>query len=147
MKTSCQVDFYVLTRADQSPDRLACQLALMAWEQGHRVVVITGNESSAETLDEIMWEHPKGRFLPHSVGEASAAAPVAIEPLGASPKPDRDVVINLSDSPLRDTGTFRRLLEIVPAAADRRQASRRKFREYRELGLNPVHHTMDNWNG
>ena len=61
MAASCQVDFYVLTNPDQSAERLACQLAMMAWEQGHRVSYIGAAiqetvsasliESGASTLD------------------------------------------------------------------------------------------------
>jgi DNA polymerase IIIc chi subunit len=91
MSRSCQVDFYVLARPDQSAQHLACKLALMAWEQGHRVMVLT-------------------------VGETDSAIP--------------------------EPGRFSRLLEIVPADDRQRTASRLKFREYRDLGLNPESHTI-----
>ncbi len=136
------MDFYVLARPDQSAQHLACKLALMAWEQGHRVMVLTVGESDAAALDRTMWDFPPGRFLPHSRGRDSSAAPVSIETHCGKEISDRDVVINLTDSAIPEPGRFSRLLEIVPADDRQRTASRLKFREYRDLGLNPESHTI-----
>mgnify|MGYP000281859970 CR=1 FL=1 len=68
MSTACQVDFYVLARTTQSAEQLACRLAMMAWEQGHRVAVCTASDPDARRLDELMWDDPPGRFLPHATG-------------------------------------------------------------------------------
>ena len=142
MSGACQVDFYVLANPGQSAERLACRLAMMAWEQGHYVAVLTTDRKDAESLDEIMWDYPPGRFLPHALGTANPETPVTIE-LNASAIPaERDVLINLSDNPVPEPGRFKRLLEIVPGAEQKRLASRLKFREYRNLGLQPESHTI-----
>ena len=78
MTQACQVDFYVLARPGQSAERLACRLAMMAWEQGHHIAVLTADEEGAEALDEIMWDYPPGRFLPHQRGMSDPDAPVGI---------------------------------------------------------------------
>ena len=66
-----------------SAEQLACRLSLMAWEQGHRVSVLAPDENAARSLDELMWDYPAGRFLPHERAEAGQgdavwAAPVSI---------------------------------------------------------------------
>jgi DNA polymerase-3 subunit chi len=142
MAESCQVDFYVLANSGQSAERFACQLAMMAWEQGHRVAVLTENETAARALDEIMWDYPAGRFLPHAVNATDSETPVSIIVSAADIEKGRDVLINLADSPIDTPGRFERLLEIVPAADQKRLASREKFRTYRELGLEPASHKM-----
>ena len=73
-----QVDFYVLEDPALSPGRLACRLCMMAWEQGHRVAVLAGSEEEARALDDLMWDFPPGRFLPHALGAADAGVPVSI---------------------------------------------------------------------
>jgi len=142
MALPCQVDFYVLADGAPSAGHLACRLSLRAWEEGYRVSVLAAGESDARQLDELMWDYPSGRFLPHGRGAMDAAVPVAIvcppEPLPA----DRDVVINLTAEPVPEPARFRRLLEIVPADARLRESSRAKFRTYRSLGLEPNHHEM-----
>jgi len=142
MNSGCQVDFYVLPRPDQSAERLACRLAMMAWEQGHRVAVLTADEKDASTLDDIMWDYPPGRFLPHENGATASDTPVSIGTQIADIPPDRNVLINLADYPIPEPGRFKRLLEIVPGDELKRLASRTKFRAYRDLGLEPASHTI-----
>ena len=140
--STCQVDFYVLARPEQSAERLACKLAMMAWEQGHQVAVLTADENGADALDEIMWDYPPGRFLPHSRGQADSETPVTIDTYATEIPAQRDVVINLADTAVPDPGRFKRLLEIVPGIEEKRLASRQKFREYRDLGLSPASHKI-----
>jgi DNA polymerase-3 subunit chi len=142
MGSACQVDFYVLANPTHSAHQLACRLAMMAWEQGHRVAVVATSQDEAESLDEIMWDFPAGRFLPHQRGSSPANTPICIDVGEKDITPDRDVVINLADTAIPEPARFKRLLEIVPGAEQHRLASREKFREYRKLGLSPVSHTI-----
>jgi DNA polymerase-3 subunit chi len=139
MSDHCQVDFYVLASTGQTAERFACRLAMMAWEQGHCVLVLTGTESAAQSLDEIMWDFPPGRFLPHG---REASAPVRIELQDTDSASGRNVVINLTEKAVSNPDRFERLLEIVPGDESQRLTSRYKFREYRDQGLAPVSHTI-----
>jgi DNA polymerase IIIc chi subunit len=142
MSNACQVDFYVLASPAQSAEQLACRLAMMAWEQGHRIAVLTATDTEAATLDEMMWDYPAGRFLPHGRGQAETAVPVSIATTVNGLEGARDLVINLTDKAIEDPVRFTRLLEIVPAAPQKRIASRQKFRAYREIGLEPASHQI-----
>ena len=142
MAEACQVDFYVLTGSGPTPGQLACRLSLMAWEQGHQVWVVVEDEGSARALDELMWDYPPARFLPHERGESGANVPVSIVLSTEQAGPQRDVLINLGGAAVDDPSRFSRLLEIVPADERLRAASRDKFRHYRSLGLSPDHHEI-----
>ena len=142
MAAGCQVDFYVLQDESQSAEILACRLALMAWEQGSRAQMLAENDAEAERLDRLMWEYPPGRFLPHARVEHEPSAPVVIATRQLAGSGCPDVVINLTRQAVPDPENYRRLLEVVPASAAERQASREKFRVYRDLGLDPAHHPI-----
>ena len=142
MSVECRVDFYVLTASAPSAGHLACRLCLKAWEEGHLVTVLAPGEDEARLLDELMWDFPADRFLPHELGQADGDVPVAILSAASQVPTDRDVVINLTAEPVPEPKRFRRLLEIVPADSRLREASRTKFRTYRNLGLEPLHHEM-----
>ncbi|MBT8048756.1 MAG: DNA polymerase III subunit chi [Xanthomonadales bacterium] len=142
MNRTCQIDFYVLASPAQSAERLACRLAMMAWEQGHKVAVLTASEKDAAALDEIMWDFPAGRFLPHGTGQENAEAPVSIGTDDKELPTGRDLLINLTDHAIEDPARFTRLLEIVPGAEQKRLASRQKYREYRAVGLEPSSHKI-----
>jgi len=140
VSAGCQVDFYQLGSPDLAPERLACRLALMAWERGHQVTIVTDSSAAANEVDELLWAYPEGRFVPHEPG-ADAQAPVRILP--EPPAGDADVVINLTITPLPSPERFQRLLEIVPHRREEREASREKFRHYRAAGLDPKAHTIN----
>ena len=54
-----------------------------------------------------------------------------------------DVVINLCDKAVPQPERFSRVLEIVPYADDERQASRVKYKIYRNQGLDPQTHEIN----
>jgi DNA polymerase-3 subunit chi len=139
----CQVDFYLLGAAAPGADKLACRLALMAWERTQNVFVIATSKTTGERLGELMWEYPGERFLPHAcVGEPDCSkAPVQIGVV-SDLKP-ADVVINLCPEAVPQPEKFKRVLEIVPYAEEQRQASRLKYKTYRNQGLKPRTHEIN----
>ena len=143
MGDNCRADFYVLARPTQSAEEVVCRLAMKAWEQGLRVLVRTGDPGEANRLDELMWDYPPGRFLPHDLGAGVADTPVSIAPAGEDIPDHRDLVINLAIDPVPRPERFRRLCEIVPAEERHREASRHKYRIYREQGLALDKHDLD----
>jgi len=136
------VDFYVLGKGTYSAAQLACHLALKALEQGHRIAVLTESQDQAKDLDELMWNYPSGRFLPHSADAGDSRAPVSIATANEAIPNGSEVVINLTTEVVPEPARFRRLLEIVPGEPSHRTASRQKYRSYREQGLSPNHHPM-----
>jgi DNA polymerase-3 subunit chi len=139
---SCQVDFYVLVNAEQTSEEVACRLALKAWEQGHRVIVLAAGDHEANAMDKLLWDFPARRFLPHARGAAATDIPVSIEIYGSESPEGRDVLINLTEQPVQEPGRFKRLLEIVPEGEQQRMASRQKFRVYRDLGFESATHQI-----
>ena len=137
----CQVDFYLLASPEGDAGHLACKLALMALERGHRIDILAADADSARALDELMWRYPEGRFIPHDLadGPTGRQAPVRIHQRA----PDKaDVLINLTQQPVDQPQRCRRLLEIVPHRDADRKASRDKFRAYRAQGLEPATHPI-----
>ena len=115
----------------------------MALERKQKIFIITDSDTTGKQLDELMWQYPEGRFLPHAMidDRDSAKAPVLIGTLsGLNPA---DVVINLCQEAVPQPERFSRVLEIVPYADDEKAASRVKFRVYRNLGLDPQTHEIN----
>jgi len=134
---TCQVDFYLLKEAALGAAQFACRLALMAWQQNQKVLVTCASAADMQKLDELMWQQPPGRFLPHCTCIDENAAKTAVNIGGFSDLHPTDVVINLCPDPVPDPARFKRLLEIVPYDASDREASRTKYKTYREQGLKP----------
>lgn len=137
-----RVDFYVLAIAGaDARDRFACHLAEKAYTAGHRAFILTGDETQAERLDTLLWTFRQGSFVPHAPAVARDGEPVAVG--AAPPDPDDDVLINLSDRLPEGWRQWPRLAEVVDQREDVLQASRRRFRDYRDAGVSPHTHRIE----
>ena len=139
-----RVDFYILE--DQSQDasmRFACRLGLKAYLSGHAVHVHVDDADTAAQLDELMWDYPKHRFLPHEVlqSQEEPKSPVHIgyEP----PHHTEGLLINLGSTVPSFFGRFDRVAEII--VGDTREQGRERYSHYRARGYPLHHHELNNW--
>jgi len=139
----CQVDFYLLGEPALIAGNFACRLAMMAWERKQKVFITAASDSAVKHLDDLLWQYPQGRFLPHAPADDTLAgkAPINIGTISCL-KPT-DVVINLCPEAIPQPTRFSRVLEIVPFAKEEREASRLKYKSYRTQGLNPRTHEIN----
>jgi len=133
----CQIDFYVLKQPSAKASMAACDLALTMWERNQRVFVASKSEKACRQLDELMWQYPEGRFLPHALADQADAGKAMVVIGALSALNTADVVINLCPEAIPQPERFSRILEIVPPADEERMTSRVKYRAYQELGLVP----------
>ena len=141
-------DFYILEDVElDAMQRFACRLATRAVSAGHEVHIHTSDEVGATRIDELLWDYPEQRFIPHVVVQApgnSAAAPRPPVTLGWGEPQDVDgVLINLSDSIPEFFGRFDRVAEIV--VRETRETGRERYRYYRDRGYPLFDHQLDDW--
>lgn len=141
-----RVDFYVLAAAGEPARELfACRLAEKVYRLAQSVHIHAADRQQASHLDDLLWTFRDGSFVPHEVvehGAGSVESPVTIG-AGADALRRADLLINLSDRLVEDSGAFPRVAEIVPSDEDRRQRSRRLFAEYRSQGFELETHNID----
>ncbi len=109
-----RVDFYHLSR-DPAPVALA-QIAAKAIGQGHRVLVVSGDEGQRAALSEALWDAP-GFLANGMAGEpGESAQPVLIAETAAVPANGAGIVA-LADGVWRDDVlAFERALLLFDAA-------------------------------
>ena len=137
-----QVDFYLLKDASLSADHLACRLAMMAWERRQQVFIVANDEAHLAKLDELMWQYPPERFLPHALVTDQNARKAPVTMGLSSDLKAVNVVINLCLEAIPQASRFNRILEIVPFVQAQRDASRAKYKSYLQLGLKPQTHEI-----
>ncbi len=135
-----QVDFYLLKDPSLSADHLACRLAMMAWEQRQQVFIVATGEAHLARLDELMWQYPPDRFLPHTLATDQNVKKSPVTMGLSSDLKAVSVVINLCPEAIPQATRFNRILEIVPFVQEQRDASRAKYKTYLQLGLKPQTH-------
>ncbi|MCH1614710.1 MAG: DNA polymerase III subunit chi [Acidimicrobiales bacterium] len=139
-----RTDFYLLE--DENTDaayRFACRLSLKAIESGTRVHIHLDDEDSVDTLDELMWHYPKGRFLAHDKipNEAVVNSPVHLS--CQEPIAEEGLLINLSKDIPFFFGRFDRVAEII--VKSQVSQGRDRYKHYRERGYPLQHHQLNRW--
>ncbi|TLM69363.1 MAG: DNA polymerase III subunit chi [Deltaproteobacteria bacterium] len=133
------VEFVKLERPEKA--RVLCELAEEFHLLGHRVLVVVEDDNKGVTLDEFMWTWKKSSFVPHVYDNGT------VECL------DEPVVIAIREENANGAGVliagrpcsmeFARQFQVVIDFAEvydeaLREASRTRFRAYRETGFAPV---------
>ncbi|HSN00711.1 MAG TPA: DNA polymerase III subunit chi [Rudaea sp.] len=138
-----KADFYLIAkpRFRGDPLLLVCELAKRAFESGQRALILARSVEEAEHLDEKLWDFDASAFVPHQIAgdEDDAITPVLIVAPGV-PTPDRALVINLRNEAV--SGTFERVLEVVPDDEAQRAGSRERWKTYKAAGLDVAKHDM-----
>lgn len=132
-----RVEFYVLSSANPA-DRLraACQLAAKGWRHGLPVLVRCLDAAQRDELDQLLWRFRAESFIPHSLIDDDADAPVVLA-LDEAPGDRQGLLINLASSISPHVERFSRVIEIVNQEPDLLAACRENFRSYRQRGYDP----------
>ncbi|MGL5287656.1 DNA polymerase III, chi subunit [Aeromonas sp. RU39B] len=124
-----QITFYLMT--DNQRETLVCQLAAELWQSGH-LFCLCQNEAQAHQLDELLWQLPPERFVPHQLQGEAGQAPVEI---GWQPPRRRYArLINLADDAPLFAGEFAQVVDFVPTDERDKQLARERYKAYRLAG-------------
>lgn len=133
------IDFYILPSAD--PDArlsFACRLTEKAWRMGHRVYLQCADQAQLKALDERLWSFKGEAFIPHASLAEDAEGAVTLGHGDDAPQQHQDLLINLELKVPSFFQRFARVAELVVQEPALLQASRQRFRYYRNLGY-PLH--------
>ena len=139
-----QVSFYTGV-ADRLP--YLCRLLRKAQQSGAQVGVV-GPSNLLERLDAALWSFEPTEFVPHvrltkgqALSEALRATPIVLAD-SAQAIEHREVLLNIGAEIPADFEQFARVLEVVSKDAEQAQAGRARFKRYKELGHEVVHHEV-----
>jgi DNA polymerase-3 subunit chi len=123
--------------------KVACRIAAKAYLAGQRVLVWHTDREELARFDELLWTFADTSFVPHEWLGAASEAPVLLS-AGELPAGAVGVLINLAPSPEPPpiATAAERIVEIIAAGPGHREAGRARFRAYRQLGCEPVTHTL-----
>ena len=139
-----RADFYVLAEGGAAERlRVACRIAEKAYLAGQTVLVWHDDRDELAQFDELLWRLSDTSFVPHEWADAGRDAPVLLS-AGTAPAGPVEVLINLASAaePPPAAASVERIAEIIDAEPARREAGRARFRAYRQLGCEPVTHTL-----
>lgn len=139
-----QVSFYLLPDTSQNElsqppahFALACQLCADLYRARQRVFVYTAGQQQAEAFDELLWQFDAERFVPHNLSGEGPAYGAPVEIGWQPPRQNRPVLLNLADTVPDFINRFSQVIEFVPADDAGKAQARERFKQYRQLGINP----------
>lgn len=130
-----QVTFYSLSGEEQAAAKQACQLVADAAGNRQRCSILCQDQAAAELVDELLWQLPADRFVPHNLfGEGpSAGTPVEIC-WQQSQLTRRPFVVNLSQTMLNEPHQHQTIIDFVPQPEEQKQAARIRYKQYQQAG-------------
>ena len=139
-----RADFYLIDkpRFREQPLLLVCELDKRGYAANLPILVLARDTAQAEALDDLMWSFDPDEYLPHQIAgmdEGDDDTPILI----ATPDmdiPARPMLLNLRDA--APTGSFDRVLEVVPADPSARAPLRERWKHYQSLGFDVNKHDM-----
>ena len=139
-----RADFYLIDkpRFREQPLLLVCELAKRGFAANLPILVLARDAAQAEAIDDLLWSFDPDEYLPHQIAgmdEGDDETPILI----ATPEmdvPARAMLINLRDA--APTGSFDRVLEVVPADPAARAPLRERWKHYQALGFDVTKHDM-----
>jgi len=139
-----RADFYLIDkpRFREEPLLLVCELAKRGYAANLPILILARDNAQAEALDDLLWSFDAEEYLPHQIAgmdEGDDDTPILI----ATPDmdiPARTLLINLRDA--APTGSFERVLEVVPADPAARGPLRERWKHYQALGFEVNKHDM-----
>lgn len=134
-----RVEFVKLDRPERA--RLLCELAEEFFLQGERVLIVVQDDNQGVTLDQFMWTWKKGSFLPHAYDNGTMECldePVVIATREENANGARVLIAGRPCS-LDFARQFQVVLDFAEVYDETlREASRSRFRAFREAGFAPV---------
>ncbi|SDP58071.1 DNA polymerase III, chi subunit [Ralstonia sp. 25mfcol4.1] len=136
-----------MTRIDfhsNVPDTLAyvCRLVRKAYGAGQKVVVFGAPQQLAQ-LDARLWSFSPLDFLPHcGLDSPNAAVTPIILAATLEQVPHHQLLVNIAPEAPAQFASFERMIEVVGATPDARDAGRERYRFYRERGYPLTHHDI-----
>ena len=142
---AARINFYILA-ASGPASRLhfACRLTEKAYDQDTSVYAHTSSPGQAEQLAQMLWTCRDGSFVPHECIATDQEEPRAPVRIGTPEvySADGELLINLCEVVPTFYSGYSRIAEIVAADEASRKAGRERFRQYRELGVEPTTHNI-----
>jgi len=142
------VTFYALTEALANADDKevatelvkATELCSDCVSTRKKTTVLCSTQAQAEAFDELIWQFPADKFIPHNLyGEGpEMGTPVEIVWQSAYQSMTKlrntAVVINLSQQFIESLGNIKHVIDFVPVADEEKEKARERYKRYKQAG-------------
>ncbi|MCW8091739.1 DNA polymerase III subunit chi [Alteromonas sp. ASW11-130] len=139
-----QVVFHALGKEQQASHR-ACELVADAYSKRQRCRILCANQKQAEEVDELLWQMPPDRFIPHNMYGEGPASGTPVEICWQPQQIEKcHVIINLTDELVNQPQQFLFIYDFVPADEEAKQKARLRYKHYQQAGFAMQFESVEN---
>jgi len=129
------VTFYQLIDSDNGVAVRASEVIATAFANKQKISVLCDTQAQAEEVDELLWQLPAERFVPHNLfGEG----PHVGTPVEICWQPEqvarRQMVVNVGSGMVPSPNQHRQIIDFVPVDDNAKQAARVRYKNYQQAG-------------
>ncbi len=135
-----RIDFYQITNSHHHADGLVCKLCHKAWQNREKTLLLTANSQQSNRLDQLLWIIDEESFLPHDQEEEPGFVTPILVSHQATPRGERELLINLSDQIPSFFAQFERVIELV--TDENKTRARSHYSYYKDRGYELTHHQL-----
>lgn len=111
-----------------------CRVAAECYSQRLRTAIVCKDKQQAEQIDELLWQLPTERFVPHNLDGEGPNGGAPVEIFWSLEKALRPVLINVAAIVVPFPHKYQRIYEFVLSDEHAKQAARMRYKTYQQAG-------------
>lgn len=127
------ISFYLFEKSPERQVQSACRLARKLLKTTPKLWWYCPSKELQQTLDDLLWSFDETSFITHSIDDTTGQVCIS----SSLPIEDEWIVFNFSENIISLTDTFKHIIEIVENTEASKIIGRDKFKQYRQLGIEP----------
>lgn len=146
-----QAIFFLLSdNAEQlssQQEKAVADIACALYEKKRQCRILCDSQTQAETLDEMLWQLPTERFIPHKIGVEGDAKPAPVElHWELNKRWTRLPLINLQQTFNSELLSCSLVFDFVPTEESAKQFARERYKHFRSGAFELATHPIDKLN-
>lgn len=129
-----QALFLSIDGNEQSLLQDVCRVAAECYSQKLRTAILCKDQQQAENIDELLWQLPTERFVPHNLEGEGPAGGAPVEIFWSLEKAMRPVLINAAAVSISNPHKHQKIYEFVLPDEHAKQAARVRYKAYQLAG-------------
>ncbi|MCF9045751.1 DNA polymerase III subunit chi [Acinetobacter nectaris] len=127
------ISFYLFEKSPERQVQSACRLARKLLKTTPKLWWYCPSKELQQTLDDLLWSFDETSFITHSIDDTTGQVCIS----SSLPIEGEWIIFNFSENIISQTDTFKHIIEIVENTEASKIIGRDKFKQYRQLGIEP----------
>ena len=137
-----KIHFFNLQDSEDTTKSI-CKIIKKYYKQNLKIAVNTEKKDLLEIIDERLWTFEQTSFVPHCrYDEIDESCNVVLFNGEVMKLSEFDVILNLTNNYLDDTGDDKIYIELVTSDEEQKQLARKKYKHYQKMDIDILYENL-----